>query len=860
MKGRRHLDALDEDVREHLERETQDNIDRGLSPEDARAAALRTFGSVARVKEDARAVWIPVWIDQLLQDVRYALRMLRRSPGFGAVVVLTLAIGIGMNTAVFSVVNAVLMRPLSYPHPERVVWLATLDAHTKDEFVTSLDFLGWRDAVSLEHIAAFDAYADRVATGDTVIAEARIATVSDGFWELAGARPAIGRVPVPGEAGVLLSHAFYQTRFKADSGIVGKAMTIGERQVTVLGVLPPGFHVQLPSPAAWAGLEPRAIDVYRAFVVRPPVNGRIALFKVLGTLKPGVSIETARAELETIGARVASENPGMPLKRTVRVMTLADRLVGGARAALLILLAAVVLVLLIACANIANLLLARASARQKEIAIRAAVGAGRGRVLRQFLVESLLLSAIGGSAGLLLARGGLLVMVRLVPQAVPRLTEATIDGRVLVFAIVMSVVTALLFGVGPAVTLWRTNAYDVLKDGTRTASATPGSLRMRTMLVAAELGLTVVLLCGAGLLVKSVWRMSAYPPGFDPEHTLSMKVQFSGPQFGEKERRAYVDEALRRVAGVPGVEAAGMSTNAGGRMRLFIQGVAMPDMERPIVLESSVSAGYAKAIGMRIIAGRWVTDAEPAQVFVINESLARREFHGQNPIGRRIQSSGPPGDPDAMSAEIVGVVADLKYTKLDATPEPEIFTDYAHASPFSATIVARTAGDPLAVAPAIRTLVAAIDKTQTVSDVKTVAGVLADSIAPRRFNMFLLGSFAAAALLLALIGIYGVIAYAVAQRTREIGVRMALGAQRGEVVRLVVRQGLGMALAGMVAGALAALVLTRLMTSLLYDVTPTDPGTFAVVIGVLATTALAACCGPALRAARVDPMIALRCE
>jgi putative ABC transport system permease protein len=858
-----HLDDLDAEIRDHIDRETEDNVNRGMTPDAARDAARRKFGNVALVKEDARAVWVPSWIDQLLQDTRYALRMLRRSPVFSVVVILTLALGIGMNVAVFSVVNAVLMRPLSFPHPDRVVWAAAINPRVKDEHVTAPDFLGWqRDAKTLERLVAYDTLDARVSQGDTMV-PARIVDVSNDFWELAGAQPAVGRRPAAGEAAMMLSHPFFEHWFASDPEIVGKTVMIDGRPATIAGVLPAGFHVQLPPPPAAFGLAPQPIDVYRAIVVRPPQNRRVELWFVLALLKPGVSVDTARAELATIRARVAQENPGIPAGADLtRVIPLADKLVGDARASLLILLAAVVFVLLIACANIANLLLARSSARQREIAIRSAVGAGRGRLLRQFLVESLLLAGVGGATGLLVARWALQVMLRLIPDAVPRLTETTIDGRVLAFALALSAATALLFGLAPAIALWKTNTYEVLKDGARTATATVGSLRVRALLVAGQLALTVVLLCGAGLLVKSVWRMKEYPPHFAPDRTLTMTVTFSGPEWQNDVRRiAYVGEVLRRVPSMPGVEAAGITTNASGRMRLFVEGAApMPDADRPIVLANSVSAGYAQAIGMRMVAGRWVTDAEANPVFVINESLARRYFEGDDPIGKRIQIGGFSGGSDATFATVVGVVSDLRYTRLDATPEPEIFGDYAHWAPFAATLVVRAASNPLALASAIRPRLVEIDKSQPVSDVKTVEQVLADSIAPRRFNVFLFGTFAAAALLLALIGIYGVMSYSVAQRTHEIGVRMALGAEPRTVVRMVVRQGMAIAIAGLLLGLAAALALARVMASLLYDVTPTDPATFTVVMAALAATALAACCGPALKAARIDPLVALRYE
>jgi putative ABC transport system permease protein len=860
------LDDLDDEIRDHIDRETQDNIDRGLAPQAARDAAQRKFGNVAMTREDARAVWIPVWIDQLLQDLRYALRLLRRSPGFSAVVIATLALGIGMNTAVFSVVNAVLLRPLSFPHPDRVIWMATQDPRSPDEFAPSVDVMAWREATSLERIVAYDEFDGRiVVNGDRI--PGRFATVSGDFWELAGAMPEIGRVPAPEQSEVVLSRAFFVRAFGAKADIIGKPATVNGRPVTIVGVLPARFRVDLAPPPAIASLTPRAIEVYEQIVLRPPQNGMVQIFRAVGRLKPGVSLESARAELETLHNRTRQTMPAGMLPPRVRVMTMTEKLVGSARPGLMILLAAVGLVLLVGSANIASLLLARASARQKEIAIRAAVGAGRGRVVRQFLVESLLLSAAGGAAGLLVARLQLQVMMRLIPQAVPRLTEATLDGRVLLFTLAASVATAVLFGIGPALSLWGTRSYDVLKDGTRTVSATRASVRARTWLVVAELALTLVLLCGAGLLVRSLWRLTEHPPGFAPRTTLMTTVQYDtgGERNTEMRRRQFATDALARVRAVAGVESAGMTTNGSGRMRMFIDGVppTVPNQDRPLALHSSVSEDYAKAIGMRLLRGRWVTDAEPNPVFVVNETLARRVFPDDDPIGKRIQVDGRPGTTEADGAKfapIVGVVADLKYNRLETQPEPELFEDYPHANPFTIVLVARVAGDPAAIAPAIRAAVAGVDRGQTASPVETVEEVLAASIAPRRFTVFLFSTFAACALLLALVGIYGVIAYAVAQRTREIGVRMALGAETGTVVRMVVGEGMAIAAVGLAIGVGAALLATRTMTSLLYDVTPTDPLTFVAVVVGLALTVFAACCGPALRAARVDPAIALRSE
>ena len=857
---RRSLDGLDADVRDHIERETQENIDRGMAPDEAHDAALRAFGNVALTMEHARAVWIPVWLDQLAQDARYGLRMLRRNPAFSFVVILTLAIGIGLTTAVFSVVDAVLVRPLSYPAADRLVWVATYDARGGDEFVASPDFVAWREqSSSFERLAGFFVEGGRIDVGSEVV-QARSATVTDGFWEIAGARPELGRVPRPGEEGIVLTHAFFDRWFGGDPSIVGRPVALNGQPITVTGVLPGGFHAQLPPPPALTNLAPGAIDFYHAAIVRPPstVVGFVQLFNVIGWLKPGVSIARAHEELGAIRTRTAQAYGRMVGLPHLRVVPYAEALVGRARRPLLVLLAAVALVLLIACANVANLLLARGSARQREVAIRTAVGAGRGRMVRQFFVESLLLAAVGGAAGVLTARLAIAAVLRLVPLAVPRLTETTIDARVLAFAAATSMATAIVFACAPAMALWKTNVYDTLKDSGRTASASIGALRGRKTLVAAELAMSVVLLVAAGLMVRSFWRLTAYPPGFTPERVLTLQIQFSGPRYRDTtHRRAYIGELLRRARGAPGVEAAGVNTRS-GRILLFVDGAPdVPRELRPNSVLTITSASYADAIGMRIVKGRWLRDDEAGPVYVMNESLVRRYFPGQDPIGLRVRL---PWLNDRSFATVVGVVADLRYSNLDAASEPELFTDYQHGDPHSMTLAMRTAGDPAAAAPAIRTLLAAVDRDVPPFDVRPLDAALADSIAPRRFNMLLLGTFAASALLLALIGIYGVIAYAVAQRTHEIGVRMALGAQRREVVRMVVGQGMAIVSAGIALGVAAALALTRVLASLLYEVTPTDPATFAFVAGLLAITALAACGGPALKAALVDPIVALRCE
>ncbi|MEO7143429.1 MAG: ABC transporter permease [Bryobacteraceae bacterium] len=867
---RRALDHLDEDIRDHVERETRGNIDRGMSFEEARAAALRKFGNVARVLEDTRAVWQPVWLEQLLQDVRFGARMLRRNPAFTLVVVLTLALGIGLNTAVFSVVNAVLIRPLPYPHAERLVWLTVYNPLLKAEVVPGVDFLDWKaQAKSFDEMVAYGYVQQTLATAEGA-GPHWIAQVTGDFWKLSGARPALGRLFIGGERDALIiSDGLFERRFGRDPRVIGRVVTLSGRPVTITRVLPPDFRFVLPQALFGIGRLGSNSNDIEAYVLNPIApgtevrGGPMTIQLVAARLKPGVPLQNARAEIEGIQARIAREHAGAShILPKLRVLPLQEKLVGDARLALLILLGAVGFVLLIACANIASLLLARATSRRKEIAIRIAIGAGRARVVRQFVVENLVLGLLGGVAGLLLTRLTVAALMRLAPQAVPRLGEANLDGWVLLFALGITLAAVALFGFSPALSLWRSGVFDDLKQGGKTSSAGSAGLPLRRLLVAGEMALAIVLLTGAGLLTRSFWRMNAHPPGFDPECTLMVQMRLTGPRYREiPQQRVYFDELLSRIQDVPGVVAVGViNTVARGPISREGQIVKLSP-QTPIGAYNIVSAGFGRVLGMRLVKGRWLTDHEPGHAVMINESYARRIFGNSDSIGRRIMVVGLAPAPKMTAATVVGVTGDLKYTRLDAGPEPEVYIPYLQSTKLpGATLMVRTAGDAARMASAIRTLVAEVDRTQPPGELKTLEQSLAESIVPRRFNLFLLGTFASTALLLALIGIYGVIAYSVSQRTHEIGVRAALGAPRGEIVRMVVRQGMTIVLAGIAAGLGAAFGLTRLMASLLFDVRPADPATFGAVALLLTVTALAASWIPARRAARVDPLVALRYE
>ena len=844
----RHLKNLDQEIRDHIERETAANIGRGMSPEDARRAALHAFGNVTRVAEETREVWSLVWLEQFWQDICYGIRVLLRNPGFTVVVVLTLALGIGMNTAVFSVVNAVLLRPIGYPHADRLVWLGDYDTFLKRDLVRTSDFLAWRDqARSFNGIAAYGRQ-------QTAIATARGATNVNGivvggdFWAITGARPALGRLFRPEEQNaIVLAWDLFEREFSSDARVVGQTVMLDGRAGTITGVLPKEFRLEFPG--WWIVSERQPVEAYLPLVTS--VSERLRGVQVVGALKPGLGTRQALAELEVIEKRIFDQPDPTRERANLHVEPLQQQLVGNARPALLVLFAAGVFVLLIAAVNIMNLLLARATARRKEIAIRASVGAGRSRVIRQFLTESLIMAMLGGAAGLALARGVIALLIRISPNAVPRLEETTIDGWVLAFTFAISAGAGMIFGFGPAIALWRSNLHGALKENARTSSSSSG-LRIRRLLVAGEFALAIVLLTGAGLMLKSFWLMNAHPPGFSPESVLLVKVR---PRYATKDAQtAYLNQLVERVESAAQVDAAGIS------MWVAYSGVpAFPNDSSPgqshTVRLNFVSAGFLKAMRTTLVKGRWLTAADPANMILLNESFSREAFGAVDPVGSVLQMNQP--------FTIAGVVSDVKYSKLDAAPPPEAYLPFRQLPMLpglAIDVAVRTSGDPLAVAAGIRKLISEVDPGQPVYGVTTLDRALSDSIAPRRFNLFVLGMFAATALLLALVGIYGVIAYSIARRTHEIGIRMALGAQRTEVVGMVARDGMSIALTGMVIGFAGAAGFTRLMQSLLYDVKPADPATFAVVAATLAIAALAACWGTALKAALVDPMVALRTE
>jgi putative ABC transport system permease protein len=877
MKRCRNLEGLDQEIRDHIELEAQENLDRGMMLEEARTIALRKFGNVTLVREETYAVWHPAWLEQFVQDVRYGLRTLGRNPGFSSVVICTLALAISMNTAVFSVVETVLLRPLPYPNANRLVWLASYDRYYEsghDTYVGRADYSTWKDQThSFEGVAAYGNQ-DLTVMYHALPSQERVASITGDFWKLTGAQAAIGSLFSEGAPHVIvLSHALFASRFNSDPSVLGQTVTINGFPFTIIGVMPGDFRFLFPQQYS-TGDEQREIDAYIAFspsVVRVQV-GPAGFWdqiiqqvgptpysvRVVASLLPGISIATARTEMDSIYDRILRGHP--PRERIYdqhrgwRMTTLQQKLAGNARSALMVLLAAVGFVLLIAGANIANLLIARATTRQRETAIRAAIGAGRIRVIRQFVIESVLLALLGGGAGLLLARSCIAFMIHFWPQAFPRFAETRIDAPILAVTLTLSCLTGIFFGLAPAILLWRGDFNSGLKDNAHTSTGNASHLRLRRVLVSAELALAIVLLTGAGLMLKSFWRMNTNPPGFKPASTLTLRVSLAGAQYGTwPAQQAYVHQMLGRMQSYPGVEAAGIDSFA-MHTNVKVEGLAQTDTSLASI--RAVSAGYLRAMGVPLIAGRWLSDSQMLDDIMVNESFAHSISCNGDVVGRHISGN-------FLSGTIAGVVADFKYSQLDAEPMPEVYTSYELAplmNPMSVHLFVRMAGEGRPDARALQSAVAGIDPTQPVYDVQTLEQALSDSIAPRRLNLFLLGTFASAALLMALLGIYGVIAYSVVQRTQEIGIRMALGAARDDILSMVVMEGMGIALGGIFLGLVTAFGLTRLMTSLLYRVMPDDPATFLAVALILSVTALLASLLPALRAALVDPLTALRHE
>jgi len=811
-----------------------------------------------------------------LQDLRFGARMLLKNPGFTLIAVLTLALGIGANTAIFSVVNAVLLRPLPYPEPDRLVFVY----NTKLKMLMEAEFLRLRDeARSMERVSL---YAPTTYTLTGMGEPERISSgrASGDFFTVLGAQMALGRTfrleeePQGQDNVVILSHDFWRRKLAANPGVIGQSLTLDGRSYAVVGVLPQGFKSPLELQID------KAVELWTPPGYYPPNPCCSHGLNVIGRLREGKTLEQAQAEIKAIIAGVAKDYPGAYPKdgsKQTLLKPLTTEIVGDLRRALWTLLAAVVFVLLIGCANVANLQLGRGEMRVSEIAIRTALGAGRGRIIRQLLVESLLLAAIGGGLGLLLASWGLELLPTLGSEKIPRLQEVALDARVLGFTLATSLLTGVIFGLAPAFQAVKFDLHTSLKEGGR-AAASPKGRRLRNALVVTEVALSLLLLAGAGLLIKSFWRLQQVDTGFATERLLTMRLFPPKSNYPDDLRvAAFYEDLLQRIRSLPGVKDAAAATSVpiGGRNGATVTqiegGSSEPDFRRAAEFRV-VSPGYFRTMGIRLLRGRFLEDSDREQarpVAVINETLARAYWPDEDPIGRRFRLlDAPPKNAKTVFLTVVGVVADAKNNSLTEAAAKEAYVPMRQRPVAIAgmgfarrmSLAVRTSVEPMNLTNAIRQEVWAIDRGVPITDARTMEQILATVTSQPRFNTILLGIFAAVALALAGVGIYGVLSYSVTQRTREIGIRIALGARRGDVLRLVVRQGMLLALLGVAIGLAASFALTRLMTGLLYEVSATDPATFALIAVILTLVALAACYLPARRATKVDPMVALRCE
>jgi putative ABC transport system permease protein len=804
------------------------------------------------------------------QDLRYAVRMLIKSPGFTFIVVMALALGIGANSAIFSVVNAVLLRPLPFGEPEQLmmVWGVARNSGEGRIVLSVPDIKDIREqSRMLEYVAPYNGTGSMLADGDDT---ERLfgAIVPADMFPLLRVQPIMGRTftreeDVPGGPSVVvIGQGLWQRRFGSDPAIIGKEIKLAGKATTVVGVMPADFRfpVQNQKSEYW-----QPISSSPSYVAASDIRGSRSL-RVVARLKPGVTTAQAESELAAIGQRLSIQYPDTNTGLSFTVTPLHEDIVGSIRPALLVILGAVGFVLLIACANVANLLLARASARHKEVAIRTALGASRMRIIRQLLTESLLLSVLGGALGLLLAMWGVDLLVAASPTDLPRVREIGLDGQVLGFTALVSILTGLLFGLAPALQSTKLDLNESLKEGGRGSTDGLRRNRVRSILVIAEVALSLVLLVGAGLLIRSFVYLLNLSPGFDTQSVLIADIPLSRSRYPTGEQQAvFTRQAIERTRQLPGVTSVAavniVPLSGDGRQSTFtIEGRPVPDGQEPDGEVTTVTPDYFRTMGIPLLTGRTFTEQDKTDsppVVIISETLARRNFPGEDPLGRRLIL-----DDEKPAYEIVGIVGDVRHEGLEKETYPGYYLSFYQAPERQVNLMVRSAPtvDPSGLQLAVRNVIKEMDKEQLVWETKTMEQLRAESVARRRFNMMLLGLFAALALLLAAVGIYGVMSYSVTQRTHEIGIRLALGAQTGDVLKMVVRQGMTLALIGVALGLLTALAVTRVMASLLYGVTATDALTYAGVSVLLAGIALLACLIPARRATRVDPMVALRYE
>jgi len=859
---------LDDELEYHLTQDIEARCARGVPPAEARRQALADLGGLTSTREHVRGTRFGAALGEGVGDVRYGLRLLRRGPGFTAATVLTLTLAIGATTAIFSVVDAVLLQPPPFPEPERLVtlWETDPDDGNRPVPVGPADFLDWQERVrSFERVAAIDPWSlDFTGAGEPEVFTGSL--VTEGFFEMLGANAVRGRTFLPeeyrpGSGVIVLTDGLWQRRFGGAADIIGRPLVLEGEPYTVIGVLGPDFELGLER-----GREERDFFMPKTFSEYESSSRGPGWWQVIGRLRPEVTLAEAQAEMDAVAARLAEEHPRTNADVGARVIPLQARQVEAVRPTLLLLQGAVLFVLLIACVNVANLMLARCTRRAPEFAVRMAVGGGRGRLLRQLLTESAVIAALGGVGGFAFATLSLEAITAFMPADVPRLGQVAVNPRLLGFAAGLVGVTTLACGMAPAVHVVRQNVHDLLR-GQRTG-ANAVQQRLRRTLVATEVALALVLLVGAGLLLQSFVRLVNVDLGFAPANTMTLQV-FHYRDDGLAATANFFRETLDGIRALPGVAAAGavsafplgLADVTRERELQFDDRPPSPPGEEPSAAVTAATPGYLDALGIPLRAGRWFDardDAERPPVVVINETLAQRHWPDSDPLGRRVSLSVIfRGDIDA---EIVGVVGAIRPGGYSTPPRPELFVPHAQALDGSMTYVVRTAGDPTASVAAIQDVVWDADPLQTFYSIATVEQLLSDTLAARRFTTTLLTLFGVAALVLAALGIYGVVAVATAQRTREIGLRLALGAGPRHVLAMVVRGAIGLAGAGVAIGLVASLLVSRSLDSLLVDVAPFDVATLAAVSVLLLLVAAGAAWLPARRAARVDPLAALRID
>ena len=865
---------IDDEIRFHLEMRERDFLARGLPPPAAREAAVEVFGEPEKVRRWLRQHDVrqlrrhrrSETVSDLILDVRYAIRRLWQSPAFTMAVVVMLALGIGATTAIFSVLDAALIRPLPYAAPERLVAIEDFQGQEANP-VSFPEFLDWRSQTEVFSGVGAHFQTTLTLTGAGEPEALRGARMSADLPRILGVVPRAGRLFVAGEDArsatrvVMLGEALWRRRFGANPRLVGQSITLEDQPYTVIGIFPAGRRATLPHALA----NGEVVDFWVPLRLDEKVAPRrLHFLTVIGSLRPGLSLAQARGRMATFARRL--QETGVT-RHGIRLTGLASVVIGDSRPLFVSLAGAVGMLLLIACTNVANLLLARAAVRRREIAIRLALGATRGRIVRQLLVESVLLAVLGGSAGVFLALAslaGLRTLGTLGRSALPRLGEAAVDGRVLGFALVLSVLTGLLFGLVPALRASRGDLSAVLKVGERGAAGGPASDRLRAGLIVAEVALSFALLVGAGLLIRSLGRLLAVDKGFDAEGVVSFLVDLPQIRYAEAPRQAAFFRDLReRLVNLPGVQSAALVSSlpldGGANGGVGIEGRTYPPDAQPAATKKMASPGYFDVLRIRVLAGRAFTDADVAgapQVVVVNQAFAKSYFPGESPLGKRVDFSW---DTKGLQ-QIVGVVADVREQELNQPAEPTIYIPLAQRSDSGMYAVVRTAGEPMRMVPSLRRAVFAVEPQQAITEVRPLQEVVSNRLAARRLAMSLFGAFSAIALVLAAMGLYAVISYSVVQRRQDIGIRMALGARTADVARSVLVKGLVLIAAGAMAGALASLWLGRFLAGMVFGVGTVDPATYAGVGLLLVATSVVASTVPALRAARLDPARVLRTQ